>query len=127
MVDDYEEQRTHYDIKVRYRLVSGDYADFVGLAVAFMNYLLDNHFVEKLDYDYNTRIDFIGVEREEWLLSTKNVTMTTVENIREIYNDLDEAGITDILSIYKGWQKGGVNRVPITRYKADKNIGERMS
>lgn len=123
VVDDYEEQRTHYDIKVRYRLVSGDNADYVGLAVAFRNYLLDNHIVEKLDYEYNTRIDFIGVEREEWLLSTKNVTMTTVENIREIYNDLDEAGITDILSIYKGWQKGGVNRVPITRYKADKNIG----
>lgn len=123
VVDDYELDRTHYDIKVRYKLVGGDRADYVGLALSFRDYLLEEKELIKSDYDYNTRIDFIGSDKEEWLLSTRNVTMTTIQNIRDIYGDLEEEGITDILSIYKGWQKGGINRVPIKDYKADRSIG----
>ncbi|TAH70395.1 MAG: hypothetical protein EWM47_05355 [Anaerolineaceae bacterium] len=123
VVDDFEEERTKYDIKVRYKLLSGDSADYVGLALSFREYLLENYEIQRHEYDYNTRIDFIGTEREEWLMSTKNVTMTTIDNIRDIYRDLEEEGIRDILSIYKGWQKGGINRVPIKKYKADRNIG----
>lgn len=123
VVDDIEEQRISYDIKVRYKLVSGDNADYVGLAVAFRDYLLKNLGLDKREYDYNTRLDFLGADREEWLMSTKNVTMTTTGNVRDIYKDLEEAGVTDILSIYKGWQKGGIFRVPIKNYKADSNIG----
>ena len=33
--------------------------------------------------------------------------MTTVDNIREIYDERDNQ-VTDIMSVYKGWQKGGV-------------------
>lgn len=123
VVDDYELDRTHYDIKVRYKLVSGDSADYVGLAVSFRDYLIKEQALKKAEYEYNTRIDFIGTDREEWLFSTRNVTMTTIQNIRDIYEDLEEEGIRDILSIYKGWQKGGINTVPIKEYKADRNIG----
>lgn len=123
VVDDIEEQRINYDIKVRYKLVSGENADYVGLALAFRDYLLDNLGISRQEYDYNTRIDFIGTEREEWLLSTKSVTMTSNDNIRDIYDDLENEGISDILSIFKGWQKGGINSVPIKKYKADKDIG----
>ena len=49
--------------------------------------------------------------------------MTTVDNIREIYSELEEEGVTDILSVYKGWQKNGINALPIEKYKADRDIG----
>ena len=42
---------------------------------------------------------------------TKSVTMTTIDNIREIYDELEKEGVKDILSIYKGWQKGGLYKV----------------
>lgn len=123
VVDDLEENRTHYDIKVRYNFVSGDEADYTGLAIKFRDYLLNVLELQIQEYDYNTRVDFLGTEREEWLLFTKSVTMTTIDNIREIYDELEEEGVKDILSIYKGWQKGGLYKVPVTAYKADGNIG----
>ncbi|HEX3076691.1 MAG TPA: DUF5696 domain-containing protein, partial [Lachnospiraceae bacterium] len=52
-----------------------------------------------------------------------SVTMTTVENIKEMFKELEESGVTDLLAIYKGWQKGGLYDLPITSYKADGAIG----
>ena len=37
--------------------------------------------------------------------------------------DLQKENVTDILAIYKGWQKGGINTLPITKYKADWKLG----
>ncbi len=118
-----ESDRTHENLTVRYRFVDKDQADYCGLAVAYRNYLLDNGGLVKKDDTYKTRIDFLGTEREEWLIFTKKVTMTTVENIREMYNELSDAGVTDILSLYKGWQKGGIYDLPVTKFKADRAIG----
>ena len=75
------------------------------------------------DTSYNTRVDFLGTEREEFLLGTTAVTMTTTDNIEEMYDELQEAGVDSVLSVYKGWQKGGLYNVPITKYKADRKIG----
>ena len=49
--------------------------------------------------------------------------MTTTENIEEMFAELKENGVSSLLSIYKGWQKGGLYDLPITKYKADSHIG----
>ena len=49
--------------------------------------------------------------------------MTTTKQVKTILEDLQEENVTDILAIYKGWQKGGINTLPITKYKADWKIG----
>ena len=53
----------------------------------------------------------------------KPVVMTTTDNIRDIYADLKGEGVTDIFTIYKGWQDGGIWSMPISKYKADSKIG----
>ncbi|MBO5283873.1 MAG: hypothetical protein J6B43_12275, partial [Lachnospiraceae bacterium] len=84
---------------------------------------LDNGTLEVQDCGYHTRIDFLGTERESWVLGTSAVVMTTVEDIREIYSDLSAAGVTDLFTVYKGWQKGGLYNIPISKYAADGKIG----
>lgn len=118
-----ERDRTHNDLQVRYLLLSGEDADYSGMAVAYRNYLLDNKLVSVKPSDYNTRVDFLGTDREEFLIGTKAVTVTTVDNIREIYGELQDAGVDSVLSVYKGWQKGGIYNLPISKYKADGKIG----
>ena len=75
------------------------------------------------DNSYRTRIDFLGSEREEGLLLKKSVTMTSVDNIRLIYKDLEDSGVKNILTLYKGWQSGGFYGLPITSYEVDRGIG----
>ena len=118
-----EANRTEMDMTVRFLLVTGDEADYTGMAKAYRNYLLDNDLVTVQDTSYNTRVDFLGTDREEFLMGTRAVTMTTVDNIEEMYAELQEAGIESLLTIYKGWQKGGIYNTPITSYKADSHIG----
>lgn len=118
-----ESDRSHSDLQVRYIFLSGDDANYAGMANAYRQYLLDNGSLSIRDSEYNTRIDFLGTERESFLLGTKAVVMTTVDDIRGIYDDLAASDVTDILTVYKGWQKGGLYDIPITKYKADRKIG----
>lgn len=118
-----EDERTHTDLQVRYMLLAGDEADYSGMAVCYRNYLLDNSLVTPKDDSYSTRVDFLGTDREEFLMGTKAVTVTTVDDIADIYEELQEAGVESLVSVYKGWQKGGVYNLPITKYKADRHIG----
>ncbi|MDE6639270.1 MAG: hypothetical protein K2K63_01925 [Acetatifactor sp.] len=118
-----EADRSHSDLQVRYLFLNGDNANYCGMANAYRDYLLNGGFLSGLPDEYRTRIDFLGTERESWIVGTSAVVMTTVDDIREIYEDLEQQGVTDLLSVYKGWQKGGLYNVPITKYKADAKIG----
>ncbi|MDE6607559.1 MAG: hypothetical protein K2K54_07385, partial [Lachnospiraceae bacterium] len=122
-VTNVEADRIHSDLQVRYMLLSGENANYSGMAVKYRNYLLDNGLITIKDNSYKTRVDFLGTDREEFLMGTKAVTVTTVENIEEIYGELQAAGVNSVLSVYKGWQKGGIYNLPISKYKADSHIG----
>lgn len=117
-----ESSRTKTDIKVRYCFTSGDQASYSGLATVYRNYLLDNGEVTKQDTTYNTRVDFLGTDREDFLIFKKEVPMTSVSDIEEMYEDLTSNNVNNILSLYKGWQEGGINNFPVTSYKASKEI-----
>ena len=118
-----ETDRSHSDLQVRYLFLSGAEANYCGMANAYRNYLLENGTLKALEDDYRTRVDFLGAEREAWVVGTSSVVMTTVDDIREIYSDLEEQGVTELFGVYKGWQKGGLYNLPITKYKADSDIG----
>lgn len=119
----YESERSHSDLGVRYIFLSEDDADYSGMANAYREYLTSNGYLNKADDSYKTRIDFLGTEREKWVIGTTPVVMTTVDDIYEIYDDLASENVTDILSVYKGWQKEGLYSVPISSYSVDRNIG----
>ncbi len=119
----YETERSHSDLAVRYIFLGGDDANYTGMATAYRDYLLSNGGLGSDDNSFRTRIDFLGTDRESFLLGTSSVVMTTVDDIYEIYDELEGEGVNDILTVYKGWQKKGLYSVPITSYKADSKIG----
>lgn len=118
-----EADRNHTDLTVRYILLDGEDANYSGMANAYRDYLLENNLVETKDTSYNTRVDFLGTDRESFLFGTRAVTVTTVDNIEEMYSELQGRGVSSLLTVYKGWQKGGLYKIPITKYKADSHIG----
>ena len=118
-----ESDRQHSDLIVRYRLLSGDSADYSGMANSYRDYLLDTGRITKSDQSYNTRVDFLGSEREEFLMGTTAVTMTTIDQMTDILHELNGLGAGNILSVYKGWQAGGLYNYPIANFDADGSIG----
>lgn len=118
-----EKKRSDYDIRIRYLFNSGEKADYAGMANQYREYLLEQDGMQSEDTDFRVRLDFLGSDRENGMIGKKTVTMTTTDDIREMYEDLESEQVTDILSVYRGWQKGGIWSVPITSYKADRSIG----
>ncbi|MCI8379799.1 MAG: hypothetical protein HFH72_15045 [Lachnospiraceae bacterium] len=118
-----ESDHSHSDLQVRYMLLSGENVSYSAMAETYRNYLLDNKLISIKDNSYNTRVDFLGTEREKFLLGTKAVTMTTTENVEELYKEMQDDGVSSLLTLYKGWQKGGLYNLPVTKYKADSHIG----
>ena len=115
--------RIQYDINIRFLFVEGEEATYAGLAKRYRDYLMEKNELVQVANDFKTRIDFLGMDVENWMMWKKDDPVTTVENIEEIYNDLSSEGVTDILTFYKGWQEGGVYDLPVTSYKADSSIG----
>lgn len=118
-----EDSRSHSDLQIRFLFLSEDEANYCGMANAYRDYLLSRGLLRSAEDSYRTRLDFLGTERENWVIGTSSVVMTTVDDIREMYEDLQAAGVTSIFTVYKGWQKGGLYNVPISKYKADGGIG----
>lgn len=118
-----ETDRSHSDLQIRYIFLSGDEANYSGMANAYRDYLLENGQLTMKEDTYRTRVDFLGTDRETWVVGTSAIVMTTADDIKEIYADLEAEGVTELLSVYKGWQKGGIYNLPITKFSADSEIG----
>lgn len=115
--------RIQYDIKIRYMFVNGDEANYTGLANKYRDYLIEQGELTEKEDSFNVRVDFLGSDVENWLLSKKSISMTTTDNIREIYKDLQSEGVIDILSLYKGWQDGGIYNLPVTSLDVEGAVG----
>lgn len=119
-----QNERNHFDARIRYEFVNGDDATYTGLAKQYRNYLFETDQLEKKAEEFSMRLDFLGLEQKDGLLFKENVVMTTIEDIQNIFNELTDLGVTNILSVYKGWQKGGISTgLPITDFKTDKALG----
>lgn len=115
--------RIKYDIGIRYMFVDGDNANYTGLAMRYRDYLLEKDELVRVEDNFKVRLDFLGMDVENWMMWKKDDPVTTVDNIREIYAGLESEGVTDILSLYKGWQDGGIYNLPVTSYDVDSSIG----
>ncbi|MBR4711128.1 MAG: hypothetical protein IKP10_03780 [Clostridia bacterium] len=118
-----EADRFHEDLTVRYRLLTGADATYAGMAVKYREYLLATGGLKQGDASYRTRVDFLGSERENFLVGTRAVTMTTADEAREIIDDLRSAGVPTLFSACRGWQNGGLYGLPVGSFAADGAVG----
>lgn len=112
------------NLQIDFLLASGDEANYSGLANKTRELLKDKGIItEAKDLDYDVRIDFLGVDKENFLLFRRNVVATTIENIETIVSKLQENGVEDIAAYYDGWQKDGMYNLPNTDFKVDSDLG----
>lgn len=115
--------RLGYDISVRFFFTRNEEANYAGLANRYRDYLLETGDLAPKEDSFRLRADFLGSDRENWMFTTKAVAMTTTDDIREIYDELRQEGVTDLFTLYKGWQDGGICSLPVDSYDADGAVG----
>jgi len=95
-------------MELRYFFVSGEEADYTGLANRYQKYLAEEGMLTKSDDSFLIKLDFLGADSKKWFLFDRVVPMTTVKEMDEILSDLLQEGVTALLPTYFGWQKDGV-------------------
>lgn len=112
------------NFEVVYMFTSGDEANYSGLANECRDLLIERGILkESDDTDYDVRIDFLGLDKENFLLFRRNVVATTIENVEQIIEELKTKGVDKISAYYDGWQKDGMYNLPNTEFKVDGDLG----
>lgn len=109
----------NFDITMTYEFLTGDgsgsteAANYSGMALAYRNHLIESGVLtgqaENVASDMPIRLDFIMSDSESNIVGTKNVVVTTAQDVRTILEKVMENGITNINSGLYGWQKKGVS------------------
>lgn len=112
------------NLEISFLITSGDEANYSGLANKCRELLTEKGYLKVgEDQDYDVRVDFLGLDKENFLLFRRNVVATTIDNIETIISKLQENGVENISAYYDGWQKDGMYNLPNTEFKVDKDLG----
>lgn len=129
-------QWTYYDknyykgnYTIRYEFLTGGSADYMGMAKAYRNYLINKGTLEKLSAEQHTPIyiETIGqITRKDSFLGipyNKKIAITSFLDAKSISKELKENGVLNISLRYKGWMNGGLNSTAPSKIKVEKKLG----
>lgn len=118
-----ENARNSCDIKLVYAFLTGESADYVGMANSYQDYLRKhNVFATDLEIDeIPIMVELIGADTSPgFIFDTLNV-MTTYTEALALYQDL-KTYIPALTTIYKGYGRGGYSN-DISRGLSDRRLG----
>ncbi|OMF29393.1 hypothetical protein BK133_17820 [Paenibacillus sp. FSL H8-0548] len=117
-----QKQRLDTDREVEYRFLSGEDADYVGMAKAYRDYMTETgKLKEQLKPVEHTPLylKIMGGNYTEAFNKIKYITATTFPQATNIVNGLVEQGVANLKVIYYGWQNQGdydlYDRFPIEK------------
>ena len=124
------ERRYVGNYTIHFRLLYGDQANYIGMANAYREFLVDEKILEKQDKDESSIelfLDMIGdVDTVKTFLGMPvdgKAEITTFEDAKTIVEELKEAGISNQVIRYLGWANGGLSSNAPTKLKVEKVLG----
>lgn len=115
---------------LKYIMLSGDQANYTGMASKYREYLEKNGYISKLEDDNSDiplYIENFGsvqtTEKRFGLPVEVDTPLTTFEQSIEILELLKEKNINNINLILRGWNNGGLNTAPVSQLKVEKVLG----
>lgn len=118
-----QQQPNTFDVVIRYRFLTGDEANYVGMAHSYREYLLERGILrqeETAGADIPVRLEFLGGDKEDVLLWDRFIPMTTVSQMSDI---LEALQLPNAEVIYYGWQPFGATSVAPTWLALEGGLG----
>lgn len=121
-----QKERNKYDAQISYHFLSGDAADYVGMAKMYRDMLIREGSLpekERADADINLQLDVIAADIEKGFLFNNTLEITTLDQIKSMVQELKDNGINNLTLVVKGWQKGGYSGNKPSYFKFEKALG----
>lgn len=103
------------DKELRYFFLSGDDANYSGMANTYRNYLLEEGLLKQADNaggEMPLALELLMGTTKEGMIFDEYIPMTTYSQVKEILERLDAAGVGDLELVLKAWQDGYSNYEP---------------
>jgi hypothetical protein len=118
-----QKQMNTFDMVMHYRFLTGDAANYVGMARSYQQYLVDKGLLHQRD-DSNPnigiRLEFLDGDKEKVITWYRFISMTTISQMNDI---LDGLQIPNPDVIYYGWQPLGASSMPPTSLALESGLG----
>ena len=113
------------DIEMSYTLLTGNDADYVGMAKAYQNQLKAEGVLtpNSNSGSGNVHIDVLGGETESGIVFDKFVKMTTTKQLNEINDELTKKLENKFVYTLRGFYNDGYSRQSSTNLKFNKRLG----
>lgn len=115
--------------QVRYVFLSGDEADYVGMAKRYQQHLIGMGELSRVDPSEETPLflELVGaIDDVKPILGIPRTVvepLTTYEEAARIVADLTGRGIAGLKVVYTGWMKGGLAHIPPSRVAFESVLG----
>ena len=123
-----QEKRNPGDLGIFYSFLSGEEADYVGIARVYRQYLLDGGVLTKKEEKTDlaaAKIELILSEQEKGLLWSNTVTMTTLEQADQILQELYDAGLKNMDVVLRGYSGKGASGAAPSEFSFTGKVGSR--
>ena len=125
-------QRIHQtstsDISVHYYLLSGEEANYVGMANTYRDYLVREGVLTPISETNDSiplHTQVIMSDSRTQFVGTQSIVMTTLDQTRQIVSALETAGITNQHLSLLGWNNGGYSGHLPSTLRYDSAVGSR--
>lgn len=116
----------HEDIEMTYTFLSGDDANYVGMAKAYQEELVSDKVIVRNDTTKNNismQIEAFGRDYENGLIFKRFKNMTTTKDILNINNRLASSSIDNIVYVLRAFNRKGYSSQSVSNYKFDSRLG----
>jgi len=123
-----EKEINNCDLVMRYKLLSGVDANYVGMANAYRDYLVNEMAItSKINTDEQVEIfiDIIGSETKEGFIFDEYLEMTSVEEVQEIIAYLITNDIKPLV-VYKGYDAAGLTSMGLVSKGVSSKLGSKQ-
>ena len=107
-----DKQITPVDREIRYFMLSGDDANYSGMAKVYRNYLLENNLLVASDNSNNgleLGLELLMGATKDGMVFDEYIPMTTFEQATSILDDLKSEGITNVETVISNWNTNNVD------------------
>lgn len=113
----FSSERQNLDYRVRYCLLNKTNTTYSDMAVKLRGFMQDNNLLPKESKVQNkiaTTVEWLIAVRQNDMLKTGNLVMSSFDYVSGALNELEAAGVTDTKSLLLGWQKEGYGIYPLS-------------
>ncbi len=125
----YQKRIYQGDIQIRFKFLTGENADYVGMAKSYRDYLIQNGSLSRpqADEDLPLYVSMVGsILRNEPVVGIPREvvrSLTTFDQALAIVDQLLQSGIRNIKMRYSGWLSGGPKHIFPDRVEVERAVG----